>query len=254
MILIKCKPHSCGCADNTTPYQQQANVGKLNRMGYSVQRVNAYLFQTYSLRSTERRGNINMSLLYDHNGNRKYLTVAERTAFLKAAEAMPDNVQTLCAALAYTGARLSEVLALTPKRIDTHARLAMIECLKKRRQGVWRAVPIPPELIAELERVHNITAARKDAAAAAQVPLWNWCRTTAWTRVKECMETAGISGTQASPKGLRHAFAVGALQSGVPINFVRKWLGHSRLSTTEIYADAVGDEEQAIAGRLWRTF
>ncbi|CAK0743834.1 hypothetical protein CCP1ISM_180002 [Azospirillaceae bacterium] len=228
-------------------------LDNLNRMGYSVQRVNVYLFQTYSLRSIDRRGNINMSLLYDRDGNRKYLTVAERTAFLKAAGAMPDEVQTLCAVLAYSGARLSEVLALTPKRIDVHARLLMVECLKKRRQGVWRAVPIPSELIAELERVHGITAARKDAAAA-QAPLWGWCRTTAWSRVKECMELAGISGTQASPKGLRHAFAVAALQSGVPINFVRKWLGHSRLSTTEIYADAVGEEEQAIAGRLWGTF
>ncbi|NGZ07400.1 MAG: tyrosine-type recombinase/integrase [Magnetococcales bacterium] len=63
-----------------------------------------------------------------------------------------------------------------------------------------------------------------------------------------------MSGLQASPKGLRHAFAVASLQSGVPINFVRKWLGHSRLATTEIYADAVGEEEQNIAGRLWGTF
>ena len=194
-----------------------------------------------------------MSLIYDHHGNRKYVTVAERTAFLKAARERNDEVLTLCSVLAYTGVRLSEALALTPRRIDTHARLLMIECLKKRKQGVFRAVPIPLELIAELERVHMVTAARKEPATA-QVPLWSWCRTTAWSRVKECMEAAEISGTQASPKGLRHAFAVGALQSGVPINFVKKWLGHSRLSTTEIYADAVGEEEQAIAGRLWRTF
>ncbi|MBF0561285.1 MAG: site-specific integrase [Alphaproteobacteria bacterium] len=194
-----------------------------------------------------------MSLLYDRDGNRKYLTVAERTAWLAATESMPDEVNTLCRVLAYTGARLSEVLALTPRRIDTHARLIMIECLKKRRQGVFRAVPIPQELIAVLERVHGVAAARKDPNRA-QERLWKWCRTTAWSRVKACMEVAGISGSQASPKGLRHAFAVAALQSGVPINFVRKWLGHSRLSTTEIYADAVGDEEQAIADRLWRTF
>ena len=55
------------------------------------------------------------------------------------------------------------------------------------------------------------------------------------------------------PKGLRHAFAISALQAGVPINFVRKWLGHARLSTTEIYADAVGEEEHAIAERFWGT-
>ena len=57
-----------------------------------------------------------------------------------------------------------------------------------------------------------------------------------------------------TPKGLRHAFAVTALQSGIPIDIVRRWLGHSRLSTTEIYADAVGSEERAIAGRFWESF
>ena len=56
------------------------------------------------------------------------------------------------------------------------------------------------------------------------------------------------------PKGLRHGFGVAVLQSGVPINLLKKWLGHSRLSTTEIYADAVGAEEQEIAGRFWQTF
>ena len=56
------------------------------------------------------------------------------------------------------------------------------------------------------------------------------------------------------PKGLRHAFGVGTVQAGVPLNLLKKWLGHARLSTTEIYADAVGAEEQAIAGRFWKTF
>lgn len=84
--------------------------------------------------------------------------------------------------------------------------------------------------------------------------LWPWCRTAAWLRVKEGMAAAHVVGPQASPKGLRHAFAVTALQAGVPINLVRRWLGHSRLSTTEIYADAVGPEERAIAMRFWKTF
>ena len=194
-----------------------------------------------------------MSTLYDHEGNRKYLTVVERTAFLKAAGLMSQEAYTMCAVLAYSGARLSEVLALTHERIDTRARLVIIESLKKRRHGVFRAVPMPSDLIVELERVHGVSAARQDPVHA-QDRLWSCCRTTAWNRVKVCMDQAGISGSQASPKGLRHAFAVASLQSGAPINFVRKWLGHARLSTTEIYADAVGEEEQNIASRLWGTF
>ncbi|MGH7120234.1 MAG: hypothetical protein ACREFP_14810 [Acetobacteraceae bacterium] len=32
---------------------------------------------------------------------------------------------------------------------------------------------------------------------------------------------------------------------------VQKWLGHAQLTTTAIYADAVGAEEQDIARRMW---
>ncbi len=65
------------------------------------------------------------------------------------------------------------------------------------------------------------------------------------------MAEAEITGLQASPKGLRHGFGVQAVQSGVPLNLVQKWLGHAQLSTTAIYANAVGPEEHAIAMRMW---
>lgn len=194
-----------------------------------------------------------VSFLYDRQGNRKYLTASERRAFLKAARQMPDDVRTFCLLLAYTGARSSEVLNLTSARIDFTARLVIFESLKKRRRGLFRAVPIPLVLLSELDRVHRLQSAQQNSELAQQ-KIWPWCRTTAWGRVKECMVIAQISGAQASPKGLRHAFAVAALQAGVPINFVKKWLGHARLSTTEIYADAVGQEEQTIASRFWKTF
>ena len=60
------------------------------------------------------------------------------------------------------------------------------------------------------------------------------------------MARAGVRGPQASPKGLRHGFGVAAVTAGVPLNLVQKWLGHAQLSTTAIYADAVGEEEHAI--------
>jgi integrase/recombinase XerD len=68
------------------------------------------------------------------------------------------------------------------------------------------------------------------------------------------MGLANVGGPPASPKGLRHALGVEALQSGVPLNLVKKCLGHSRLKTTEVYANAVGDEERAIATRFLKTF
>jgi len=193
------------------------------------------------------------TFLYDRERKRKYLTSSERNAFVRAARALPDEKRTFCLVVAYTGARLSEVLALLPAHVDNAAQYIIFETLKRRRRGVFRAVPIPAELLSELNRVHRLRTLQTDALLSNQ-RIWPWCRTRAWQCVKECMAIAGIAGPHASPKGLRHAFAVSALQAGVPITFVRKWLGHARLSTTEIYAEAIGEEEQAIASRFWKTF
>jgi site-specific recombinase XerD len=65
------------------------------------------------------------------------------------------------------------------------------------------------------------------------------------------MEKAGISGDHASPKGLRHGFGVKAATETRNPRLVQKWLGHRNLETTAIYMDAVGEEERALASRMW---
>lgn len=74
---------------------------------------------------------------------------------------------------------------------------------------------------------------------------------TGYRHVRKVMERAGIEGPQATPKGLRHGFAVAALEAGVPMNLVQRWLGHTHWQTTAIYADFVGAEERGFAERLW---
>lgn len=232
------------------PCTPERKWNRLNGMGNPVHSVNLQIRPAYA---DHPGGAPAVSLIYDQAGNRKYLTAAERRSFLHAVETMPPELRTFCRVLSYTGARISEVLALTPARIDIAARLVIVESLKKRRRGVFRAIPLPASLFDELDRVHQLGDLRRRPELASR-RIWPWCRTFAWQRVKEAMAAAQLAGPQASPKGLRHGFAVTALQGGVPITLVRRWLGHSRLSTTEIYADAVGPEEQAIARLLWKTF
>jgi site-specific recombinase XerD len=74
---------------------------------------------------------------------------------------------------------------------------------------------------------------------------------TGYRRIKAVMQRGGVEGPYASPKGLRHAFAIAALEKGVPLNLVQKWLGHSDIATTAIYGNAVGLEEREIASRMW---
>jgi len=183
--------------------------------------------------------------LYDAQGHRLYLTSSEREAFRQAAEKAPREVRTYCHALLYTGCRPSEALALTADRVDFQAQAITIESKKKRRPGIYRAVPVPGAFLEALDLVYGIRDRKtKDK-------LWPWSRKTAYTRVIEVMERAGIEGPQATPKGLRHGFGVACIEKQIPLNLVQRWLGHAQLTTTAIYANAVGEEERGIAARLW---
>jgi len=50
---------------------------------------------------------------------------------------------------------------------------------------------------------------------------------------------------------LRHGYAIHALSKGVPLNMVSKWMGRAKMETTAIYCNAVGEEQQSIAARMW---
>ncbi|RAI26283.1 integrase [Rhodobium orientis] len=189
--------------------------------------------------------------LYRPDGGRKYLNAEERQRFLDAAHSMDGRTRSLCQTLLYTGCRISEALALTPASIQASIGVVSIRSLKKRDRFVVREVPVPTSLIAELEDTHHIALIQQDRSLATTTRLWPWSRTTAWGRVKHAMSEAGIAGPHASPKGLRHSFGVHAVQSGVPLNLVQRWLGHANMTTTAIYADVVGNEEIAIAERMW---
>jgi integrase len=189
--------------------------------------------------------------LHDHHGHRKYLTPAERQDFLHAAEDALRQICTFCGTLAHTGCRISEALALTADRVDLTDGVLVFESLKKRRRGVYRAIPVPPLFLDTLASVHDLKTAHGGPDGGRGVRLWSWSRPTAWRHVCAVMSAAGIAGLHATPKGLRHGFGVQAVVSNVPLNLTQKWLGHAQLSTTAIYANAIGPEEKQIAERMW---
>jgi integrase/recombinase XerD len=187
--------------------------------------------------------------LYASTGGRKYLNAGDRERFVEAAGRAPPDVRLFCYMLRWSGARISEVLALTPSSIDFDAGVAIVQTLKRRKPGVIRHVPLPRELIDQLDQFFQLRIRQRDSELATK-RIWPWSRTTAWRRVKEVMAAASIIA-HAMPKGLRHAFGVGAFESNVPPHLVQRWLGHASLRTTAIYGDVVGPEERAFAERMW---
>ena len=177
--------------------------------------------------------------LHDTNGNRLYLNAEERAAFLAVARRQPARDRTLCETLHWTGCRPSELLEITPARIDLSGGTIAIRSLKKRRDAtgqqkvVFRSVPVPPE------GGHPHLGPQPGQGLAG--------------RHARDGEAAIPDGPHRSPKGLRHGYGVHAIVQGVPLNLLQRWLGHAQLSTTASYADAVGREEQDIAARMWRS-
>jgi integrase len=182
--------------------------------------------------------------MFDRQGSRKYLNGLERRAYLQAVRNEPDvRRRAFCLTLFYTGCRISEALNLTASRIDLRERTIVFETLKRRGRGYFRAVPIPDILTRLLRRLlHGLNPSDQ---------IWTFSRATGYRLVKDYMAHAAIAGGMASPKGLRHAMAVACLAQKIPLPTVQRWLGHARLETTAIYLEVSGEEERALAERLW---
>jgi hypothetical protein len=92
--------------------------------------------------------------------------------------------------LAYTGCRLSEALALAADRVDLAAGTLVFESLKKRKSGIYRAVPIPPALLDALDLVHGGREHQAKRGRGRGDRLWPWSRMTGWRAVHAVMEAA----------------------------------------------------------------
>lgn len=183
------------------------------------------------------------TVLYALSGARKYLNADERRAVLDEIDALSLDRRLFALTLFWTGARISDVLALRGLSFQPSRGVVAIHTLKRRRRAI-REIPIPSSLVLALDRRFNLDA-------LGDALLWPWCRTTAWRVIRGVMDAARLSGPAASPRGLRHGFAIDALRHAVPLTLLQKWMGHARLATTAIYADASGPEERAFAQHLW---
>jgi integrase/recombinase XerD len=106
--------------------------------------------------------------------------------------------------------------------------------------GKHRLLPIGDEARHWVER-YLLQSRPQLAGGRALEPLFLGRRADAlsrqrfWTLVKRLALRAGIDPTRVTPHGLRHSFATHLLNHGADLRALQLLLGHSSLSTTQIY-------------------
>src|SRR5690606_10058138 len=111
-----------------------------------------------------------------------------RQAFIEYAQARGGKAGTFAQTIAMCGCRISEALELTAGQLDFAEQAIVFRSLKKRRQDVYRAVPVSPDLLADIRRIHHVDELSPDDR------LWPWSRGTGWVRIGEVMKAIGVVG------------------------------------------------------------
>ncbi len=184
--------------------------------------------------------------LHNDKGQRKYLNQEERLRFFEVTRQYDTSKRLFCQLLYYTGARIAEIHNLKTDSIDLANGTVVLETLKKRKKGIYREIPLPESLLNDLQGYVGVLGTRGKQGQS----LWAFSLRTGSRLIKASMKKAGINGVRSCARGLRHGFAVHAVNK-VPLTMVKKWLGHASLTTTAIYLDVFGEEEREIAKRIW---
>jgi integrase/recombinase XerD len=132
-----------------------------------------------------------------------------------------------------TGARVSEFVQVRVEDLRLDGTPPQIH-VARAKGGASRYVPILPSLAQEL-RTH--LHGRRRGYLFESNRRTHYAPRTVQAMVAACAREAGIA-KRVYPHLLRHSIATILLDSGqVPIDQVQKFLGHARLSTTQIYAE-----------------
>jgi integrase/recombinase XerD len=179
----------------------------------------------------------------------KSLSEAEVEALLEAPDLDdPEGLRdrSMFELLYATGLRVSELVGLRPEQVSLSQ--GVIRVVGK--GGKERLVPMGDEAQSWLERFNREGRTALLGARLCQQLFptrrgQGMTRQAFWYRVKKHAQTAGIDKA-ISPHTLRHAFATHLLNHGADLRVVQLLLGHSDLSTTQIYTHVARERLQQL--------
>ncbi len=146
------------------------------------------------------------------------------------------RMQALVEVLYATGLRVSELVSLPASVASRDERFFVI----RGKGGKDRMVPLSPKARAAMRQW--LVMRNADPAAAASPYLFpsgaeqGYLPRQVFARdLKTLAAGSGIAAARVSPHVIRHAFASHLLQNGADLRAVQELLGHSDISTTQIY-------------------
>lgn len=144
-----------------------------------------------------------------------------------------------------TGIRVSELIALDVD--DVNLELGMLKCGGAKRS---RAIPLYPAALRALSvyirdvRIGMLTDTSENALFVNMAGS-RMSRQGFWKILKHYQEKAGIE-KEITPHTLRHSFAVHLLENGADLGSVQELLGHSDISSTQMYAHMINNKLKSV--------
>ncbi|NER60535.1 site-specific tyrosine recombinase XerD [Pseudomonas sp. MAFF212428] len=182
----------------------------------------------------------------------KSLSEADVEALLQApdlSQAIGQRDRAMLEVLYACGLRVTELVSLTLDQVNL--RQGVLRVMGKGSKE--RLVPMGEEAVVWLERYlrdgrNDLLSGRPSDVLFPSQRGEQMTRQTFWHRIKHQAQVAGI-GKALSPHTLRHAFATHLLNHGADLRVVQMLLGHSDLSTTQIYTHVARARLQELHAR-----
>jgi integrase/recombinase XerD len=216
-----------------------ADLSRANLSPVSINRVLTTLRSFYGFLTNEgeipANPTTNLGSLKKIRSLPHVLTIAELRRLLHSPDLNSINGlrdRALLEILFAAGLRISEAIRLRHADVELDRRI--LRCIGKGDKE--RQVPFTQSATDALRAYVKALHPHSRPKPAAYIflnqstPL---TRQLAWTLIKRYAAQAGVPAV--SPHSLRHTFATSLLNTGVPTKLVQQLLGHSHISTTEIY-------------------
>lgn len=227
--------------DDISAFLKSLSQGGLSVRSYTRTLIALRSFYKYLLRkgiiTASPCSNIDIPKL--HKKLPEFLTLEEVDRLLSApgadtALALRDKamLETLYA----TGLRVSELVSLRVNDLSLQG--GYLTAFGK--GSKQRMVPLGEAAMLWLKRYLDearpgLLKARKDAALFLTVRGSRMTRQNFWEIIKKYAVISGISRARTKPHIMRHSFATHLLERGADLRIVQAMLGHSDISTTQIY-------------------